>query len=264
MSFSLHLDALVADIPGLTQPDALNLTLESGQIWAILGPNGAGKTTLLHTLAGLRPARSGQLQLNGKPLTRWQRKPLAQQLGILFQQQSDAFATSVLAEVLSGRFPWLGTWQRESQADFEIALEALQQMDLSALASRQVNQLSGGERQRLALATLMAQAPQGWLLDEPTNHLDLPHQIQLFDLLQTRAAKGDCIVMTLHDINLAARYATHVLLLYPDGQACWGEKHQQLVLPALSQLFGYPLEKIEHQDQWLFVPAVHTKQHNPS
>ena len=245
---------LVIDIPDRRDGYPLDLTIEAGQIWGVLGPNGAGKTTLLHTLAGLRSPRSGSVELDGQPLASMKRRALAQQLGLVFQDRQDGFPATVLETALIGRHPWLSPWQMESADDVAKAEQALEALDVLPLKNRLVNTLSGGERQRVAIATLMTQASHTWLLDEPTNHLDLHHQVAVMKLLTERARAGNAIFMCLHDLNLAARWCDNILLMYPDGEACWGPADRMLVPHALERLYNQDLTTVEVDGAPFFVP----------
>lgn len=237
----LKLDEIVVDVPGRPDGDALRCAFAAGQAWAILGPNGAGKTTLLNTLAGLRPPRAGRVLLDDTPMRALSRRAIARRLGMLFQHHHDGFPATVRETALMGRHPHLRAWEMEGAEDYAAAESALARVDMTELAERSVQTLSGGERQRLAFATLLTQDPGLWLLDEPTNHLDLHHQIAMLELVGSEVARGRCAVMATHDINLAARYCSHVLLLYPDGAACWGPVTTMLSVPALERLYSQPL-----------------------
>ncbi len=246
---------LVIDIPGRADGNPLEFSVASGQIWGVLGPNGAGKTTLLHTLAGLRPSRSGDVHLGAKRLTDLGRRKIARQLGLVFQDRQDGFPATVLETALIGRHPWLSPWQMETGEDLTRAEAALQALDVGHLRDRLVSTLSGGERQRVAIATILAQAPAIWLLDEPTNHLDLHHQVAVMKLLKQQAVGGKSVFMCLHDLNLAARWCDHLLLLYPDGEACWGPAEAMLVPAVLEKLYGQKLITVEADGAPVFVPA---------
>ena len=237
---------LRVEIADLLVTRELGITIEAGQCWCILGRNGVGKTTLLHTLAGLHGARAGRLELNGIALADYKRRKLAQQLGILFQNQEDAFPATVLETVLQGRHPHLHTWQWESAQDHEFAMRALGLFGLEALVQRNVQTLSGGERQRAALATLLAQDTQLLLLDEPTNHLDLHQRLESLEKLVGYCKENNkAVVMVLHDINLAARFADHVLLLMGHGEFRHGKQSDILETGILEQLYGHPLVNVE-------------------
>lgn len=252
---TLHTRDLIINVPGRADGFPLNLSVEPGQTWGVLGPNGAGKTTLLHTLAGLLPARSGRVVLNDAPLIELKRRDIARKLGLVFQERQDSFPATVMETALIGRHPWLSPWESE-QADGQIrAQKALAAMDVDYLSGRLLSTLSGGERQRVAIATLMTQNPDIWLLDEPTNHLDLHHQVKVMSLLRDQSVAGKAVFMCLHDLNLAARWCSHVLLLYPNGDACWGPADSMLKPSALEQLYNQKLVTVEADGAPVFVPV---------
>ncbi len=119
---------------------------------------------------------------------------------------------------------------------------------------RLVSTLYGGERQRVAIATVLTQAPNVWLADEPTNHLDLHHQSAVMALMAEQAAEGHAVMMCLHDLNLAARWCDHVLLMYPNGEVCWGPRDSMLVPSALESLYRQKLAVVEVDGAPVFVP----------
>lgn len=224
----------------------LNLRIEAGQCWCILGGNGSGKTTLLHTLAGLRPASHGTIALDGQPMEQLSHRQIAARLGILFQDQQDSFPSTVLEKVLQGRHPYLRAWQWESSEDKAIAMATIRQLDLEALMHRNVQTLSGGERQRTAIASLLAQQTALLLLDEPSNHLDLNHRLDILDALARRCREDSLtVLMSLHDINLAARLADHVLLLQGDGKVDFGPVETTLDTARLETLYGHRLIELQ-------------------
>jgi len=231
----------------------LTIECKAGEVWGVLGRNGKGKTTLLHTLAGLRPAISGEIFIQQNSIHQLTRRQIAQQLGVLLQHHEDSFPCSVIETVISGRHPHINHWQWESRNDWDIAHKALQSVQLSHLAQRPVNQLSGGERQRVAIATLITQNPQIMLLDEPNSHLDLKYQIMILDYLfkLTKSAQKT-ILMTLHDINLAARYCDKLILLMGDGEVQVGEANELLSEDNLQKLYDYPVTRIDSENFPLF------------
>ncbi|MDT8895958.1 ABC transporter ATP-binding protein [Halomonas sp. I1] len=251
---SLETRGLIVDVPGRASGRPLDLHMKPGERWGVLGPNGAGKTTLLHTLAGLRTPRAGEVRLNDRELSRWRRREMARWMGVVFQERHDEFPATVMETALIGRHPYLSPWQREGESDMVLARDALRRLDLGHLAPRLVSTLSGGERQRVSLATVLTQAPNWWLADEPTNHLDLHHQVAIMRLLEVQANAGCGVVMCLHDLNLAARWCSHLLLLYPDGEACWGPASEMLVPDALARLYDQPLTTVEVDGLPVFVP----------
>ncbi len=232
----------------------LDLELHPGEALAVLGPNGVGKTLTLLTLAGLRKPARGEVEVGGRPLSAWTRRSLAQQLGLLPQGTEDPFPATVMDEALIGRHPHLGFWQWESPDDLAIARQALLEVDLAGFELRSLDTLSGGERRRLAIATLLVQDPAVWLVDEPTNHLDPQHRLGVMNLLSARARAGRAVVVTLHDVNLAAGWCERCLLLFGDGSWQLGPADEVLSDAAVSRLYGMEVTGVEFAGRRLFLP----------
>lgn len=232
---------------------ALNVVVHAGTITALLGRNGAGKTLTMHTLAGLRATSQGEIRLRDRPLAQWPRKTLAREMGLLTQTSEDPFPATVLELVLMGRYPHLGFWDVESDVDRQIAHAALAQLEIDALASRDITTLSGGERRRVALALLLAQDPRVLLLDEPLNHLDPHHQLHILQVLKERAAHGRGVVMSLHDAGMAARFADQVVLLFGDGEWLSGPAAEVLTSETISRLYGVRVRELQWDGGRTFV-----------
>ncbi|HEY8537751.1 MAG TPA: ABC transporter ATP-binding protein, partial [Steroidobacteraceae bacterium] len=226
------------EVAGRVLVHRLTMSLPKGSITSVLGCNGAGKTLTLHTLAGLRAPSAGTICVGGRDLSTWHRKELARELGLLAQTTEDPFPSTVLDAVLVGRHPHIGFWRWESERDKEIAREALALVGLSELEERELGTLSGGERRRVAIATLLAQDPNILILDEPLNHLDPHHQLSVLQLLRKRAAEGRTIVMSLHDVGLAARFTDRALLLFGNGEWQDGATTDVLNEASISRLYG--------------------------
>jgi iron complex transport system ATP-binding protein len=218
--------------------DRLDLEISAGDRLAILGQNGSGKTLTLRTLAGLRRPGSGRVWLHGARLDDMPRRDVARRLSLLPQQQEDVFPATVLDTVLAGRHPHIGRWRWETSEDVRIAADALQRVGIEHLGGRDTGTLSGGERQRTAIAQLIAQDTPIALLDEPTSQLDPAHAMQVLALMGAMADSGKAVVAALHDMNLAARFATHALLLFGDGRWRCGESAAVLRADTLSALYG--------------------------
>jgi iron complex transport system ATP-binding protein len=234
--------------------DALDLQVRRGELWCVLGPNGSGKTTLLHTLAGLRAPGAGSIALKGRALADWPLDELARQRGLLPQAQHDAFSAAVTDVVLLGRHPHLGRWAWESEHDRRLAHAALQAMDLTALADHDVTTLSGGERQRVGIAALLAQDPPLLLLDEPVAHLDLHHQVTALEhLRRLTRERGRAVLMSIHDLNLAARFATHALVIGPGTRLHQGPAESTMNEVVLSAAFGHPVAAERYGNRTVYV-----------
>ena len=251
----LEAQGLTLGVNGRTLVRDFSFCLVAGEVWCMLGPNGVGKSTFLHTAVGLREPQGGMLRLAGKRLDDWPAEEAARQRGFLPQTFHDAFSASVLESVMLGRHPYLSRWQWEGEEERAIALAALQAVDLAGFEGRDVLTLSGGERQRVALAALLAQDAPLFLLDEPVSHLDLHHQIMVLAHLGEMARnRGKGVLFTVHDLNLAARFATHALLLTPQGVVRQGPIDQVLEETALWSAFGHRVSRIEAAGRTLFVP----------
>lgn len=233
----------------------LNIEAVGGEFTAILGRNGSGKTLTLHTLAGLRPPQQGTVCVRETSLEVMTRRAVAQRIGLLMQDLEESFVTTALEAVLIGRHPHLKTWQWESADDERIAREALARVNMQEFASRTTDALSGGERRRVAIASLLAQAPDVFLLDEPTNHLDPHHQVAVLDLFRQQANAGRTVIATLHDPTLAARFADRVILLFGDGRWRSGPTREILTAESLSELYLTPMVEIAADGRRAFVNA---------
>jgi iron complex transport system ATP-binding protein len=230
----------------------LDLQVSSGRVLAILGPNGSGKSLSLHTFAGLRPPSAGTLMISGRPIDEWPRRELARELALLPQNVEDPFPANVLETVLLGRHPHIPRWQWESARDLAIASEALVAVGLKGYEERSVFTLSGGERRRAALAAVLAQTPRIFLLDEPTNQLDPNHQLEALQLLRERADAGAAAIVTLHDPNLAARFADDALLIGGDGRWQFGRVAEALTAEHLSELYATRFEAADLGERRVF------------
>jgi iron complex transport system ATP-binding protein len=243
MKAPLATRGLSVNIAGRDVCRDLDLTVEPGSRWAVLGVNGVGKTTLLTTLAGLRAAQGGAVLLDEVPLAALPARSRARRLGLMAQEDRDEPEATVLEVASLGRLPHLAWWQAETQRDEELARYAIAAVGLAGLEERRAATLSGGERRRLALAALLAQEVPLLLLDEPTSHLDMHQQIALLDLLTGWSERT--LVMTLHEVNLAARYCTHALLLFGDGECCAGPVGTMLSAEVLTRLYRHPVSAVE-------------------
>jgi len=234
---------------------ALELEARGGEFVAVLGRNGVGKTLTLHTLAGLRAASAGVVELEGRHIAGWSGRERARRIALLPQVTEDPFPSTVFETALIGRHPHLPFWQWEDAADIGCARAALGAVGLEGLSGRAVDSLSGGERRRLDIATLLAQDAAVCLLDEPTNHLDPRHRGEVLALFRARADAGGLVIAALHDATLAARWADRALLLFGDGRWEFGDAATILSDTNLSALYEVPVGELAWRGQRVFVSA---------
>jgi iron complex transport system ATP-binding protein len=202
----------------------LELAVPPGRVTAVVGPNGCGKSTLLRALGRLLEPATGRVLLDGRDLRRIGTREVARRLAILPQQPVAPAGITVHDLVARGRHPyqtWLRQWSAE---DMAVVTETLDMTGMTGLADRPVDQLSGGQRQRAWIAMVLAQRTEILLLDEPTTFLDLTHQIEVLDLVhRLNREQGRTVVLVLHDLTLAARYADHVVVLRDGAVLAQGE-----------------------------------------
>jgi iron complex transport system ATP-binding protein len=251
----LRVTGLEVAIGGRMLVQGLSLALRPGEFIALLGRNGCGKSLTLLTLAGLRAAAGGAIELGGIPLDAQSRRAIARQLALLTQDRDESLPLTALDSTLLGRHPHVPPWRSLSAADQALAADALARMGVSAQAGRLLDTLSGGEQRRAAMAALLAQQPRVYLLDEPTNHLDPHHQLLVLDQFQAECRRGAGVIASLHDAALAARYADRVLLLHGDGRWQLGATQALLTTAELSALYLTPLRELGSGNRRAFIPA---------
>jgi iron complex transport system ATP-binding protein len=216
----------------------LDLQLTEGSFTAIVGPNGCGKSTLLRALGRLMRPTGGQVLLDGRAIARTPTREVAKVLGLLPQSPIAPDGLSVADLVARGRHPhqsWLRQWSRDDEA---VVAEALSWTDMAELADRPVDELSGGQRQRAWISMALAQGTDLLLLDEPTTYLDLSHQIDVLELVgRLHAERGRTVVVVLHDLNLAARYAQRLVAMKDGVLVSSGRPEEVLTEQLLADVF---------------------------
>jgi iron complex transport system ATP-binding protein len=227
--------------------DDVSLTISSGEMVGILGPNGSGKTTLLKMLAGTLTPTAGSLAFDGRPLGDWTRRDLARRIAFVPQETHAPFDFTVLDIVLMGRFPHLGAFALEGPADLLIARQALASTGTAAFEDRPFATLSGGEKQRVVIASALAQSPELLLLDEPTASLDLGHQLDVQLLLASlNRDRRVTMVLSTHDLNLAAALCRHLILLRNGRVIAQGPTDEVLTPDAVRALYGVEADIQRH------------------
>ncbi len=237
-----------------TLVSALDLAVAAGNFVAVLGRNGAGKTLLLHTLAGLRAPEAGEVRLGGVAIAGLGRREIARRLALLPQDSEAGQAATVAETVMLARYAHVPLWGAYTDDDRAAVRAALIAADLQDLAGRAAATLSGGELRRAAMACVLAQQAPLMLLDEPTNHLDPHHGLLMLNAFAARVASRAAVVATLHDPTLAARFATHALLLHGDGRALYGPCDAVLDAGSLTALYGTPISELRDGARRIFVP----------
>lgn len=244
--------------------DGLNLTLPGGAVTAIVGPNACGKSTLLRGLTRLLHPTGGVVTLDGADIHRTSARTLALKLGLLPQQPITPEAITVESLVRLGRYPHqrlLRPWSAQDQAAVE---NALRRTETDALRAQPVDQLSGGQRQRAWIALALAQDTDVLLLDEPTTFLDLRHQLDVLDLVtDLHAEAGRTIVMVLHDLGQAARYADHLVVLHEGRLAAAGAPSEVLDADLVRTVFGVEARVIPDPETGtpLVIPRARNARH---
>lgn len=215
---------------------------------AVVGPNGAGKSTLLRVLMGRLAPERGEARFDDRSLALWSRRDLARRVAVVGQEAAPDFPLTVREFVELGRHPYLPSWAPLRASDRDVAQAAMERAALSELAGRDVSTLSAGELQRAKIARALAQEPQVFVLDEPTAHLDLGHEMQVFELLRELIVEdGLTAISVTHNLNLAGRFAAHLVLLAGGRVAAAGPGSDVLVPGLIEDAFGWPV-RVQEDD----------------
>lgn len=240
----LRVEAVSVTLGGAPILRDVDLDVRTGRVLALVGPNGAGKSTLLGVLSGDLTPDSGGVWIDGAEPGAWNTRELAFRRGVLMQRVDVSFPFTVTDIVRMGRAPWAGTSAEDW--DDEVVADAMREADVLRFAPRVFNSLSGGERSRAAIARVLAQEPTLLLLDEPTAALDIKHQELVLQLAVQRAARGDAVVVVMHDLALAAAYADEIAVMSHGSVAAAGPPSTVLTAELLSEVYEYPIEVWYH------------------
>ena len=215
--------------------NGVDLEVPEGEMMALVGPNGTGKSTLLRTLAGLLPIPSGRVLVAGRDLVKLSPLERARTLAMVGQQEETPADLRVAEVVALGLLPHRPPWSGGGRKERNAVAEALEQVSMTAYANRGFHQLSGGEQRRVLLARGLAQRTELLLLDEPTNHLDIRHQHALLRMVR---GLGRTVIAAIHDLDLAATYFDHIVVLNDGGVAADGKPSEVLTPQLVGDVFG--------------------------
>jgi ABC-type cobalamin/Fe3+-siderophores transport system ATPase subunit len=233
-----------ASVDALT---GVSLDVESGTLHALVGPNGSGKSTLLQVMLGELTPTSGAVSFAGRSVAEWRRRDIARQVAFVPQAEPLAFPMSVRTLVEMGRYPHVGVLGRATAKDAEAVQDAMSRAGVLQFSDRFIHTLSGGERQRVRIARALAQQPTTLVLDEPTAALDLHFEMETFELMQNLARdSGLTVVVATHNLNLAARFASKVVLLDGGRIEAAGTPAEVFVDARLERIFQWPVVVTPH------------------
>ncbi len=225
----------------------VSLELEAGELVGLIGPNGSGKTTLLRVLSGLLMPSRGEVYLDGQDVRAFHRRDIARRVAVVPQELVMPFAFSVYEMVMMGRTPHVQPILGAGPRDRQVVAEKMELTATSVLAERPFSELSGGEKQRVIIAMALAQEPDILLLDEPTVHLDINHQVEILELIKRLNRQANLTVLaTMHDLNLAALYFDHLVLLDGGQVVASGSPAEVLREESIRQVFQADVQVQEH------------------
>lgn len=235
--------------PGAPAPavDGVGLTVPDESLYGVIGPNGSGKTTLLKLLLGALTPRAGRIEFAGRALEGRNRRELARRIGVVPQTETVPFPLTVRDLVAMGRYPHLGPWRSEREADRSAVRRALARCELEGFEDRLLETLSGGEAQLARVARALAQEPDVLVLDEPAASLDLRHEMDIYALLRGLVRDhGVTVVVVTHHLNIAARFADRLLLLDRGRSVAEGAPRDVLRQDIVTSAYGWPVRIVSH------------------
>jgi iron complex transport system ATP-binding protein len=241
--------------------EGLTVDIPEGEFTVILGPNACGKSTLLKALARMLKPSTGTVLLDGRDIHSQSTRAVARRLGLLPQSPIAPDGITVADLVARGRYPHQGLLRQWSADDEHVVAEAMAATDITELAGRGVDELSGGQRQRVWIAMVLAQQTPLLLLDEPTTFLDITHQIEVLDLCAKLHHEGRTLVAVLHDLNQAARYATHLIAMRDGAIVAEGAPAEIVTAEMVHRVFDLPCRIIDDPETGtpLVIPSARAR-----
>ncbi|ERJ89431.1 putative iron(III) dicitrate ABC transporter, ATP-binding protein FecE [Selenomonas sp. oral taxon 892 str. F0426] len=242
----IRAETIYAGYNGQVILENVSFTVGTGEIVGLIGPNGAGKSTLLKTLRGILPLLSGSAALMGVDIETLPAKDFARRVAYLQQHVEMTFAYTARDVVLSGRYPYLSWWSQEKAEDLAIAEACMAYTGVSELADKPLHAMSGGQRQRVLLAKVLAQQTPVLFLDEPATGLDLIYQEEIFRFCRELAAAGKTVLLVAHELSLAARFCSRLLLIAHGSLLADGAPQAVLTDELLTKAYGAPVRVVEN------------------
>ena len=224
----------------------VSCSVQKGEMLGIIGPNCAGKSTLLRTLRGMLPCLSGSIRLQDRDIRTLSEREFARRAAYLQQQLNLSFGYTARQIVLAGRYPYLSWWQREGKRDEEIVQACMDYTGVARLANKPMQAMSGGQRQRVLLAKVLAQQTPLLFLDEPATGLDLVYQEEIFRFCRELCAAGKTVLMVVHELSLAARFCSRLLLIAKGKLAADGAPAEVMQESRLSMAYDAPIHVLEN------------------
>ncbi len=243
---------------GFPALENVNNKFEKGDFVALVGPNGSGKSTLIKCMNGILKVRKGTVLVDNRSISSFNPNELAREIAYVPQSENRKAVLNVFDIVLLGRKPYIN-W-KPSERDLRITSEILESLNLDHLAMRDFNKLSGGQQQSVYIARALAQEPDILLLDEPIANLDLRHQIEVLDLLKSLSQKGITVIIALHDINMAARYASKIMMLR-GGKVFASGGREIITKQNIESLYDIRVKIIENEGHTFIIPDGLQKYH---
>lgn len=222
----------------------ISFNVNAGEILCLLGSNGVGKTTLFKTILGSLKPRGGDVLLDNQDITKWSREKIAQYIGYVPQYHSPSFPFTVLDIVLMGRAPYLGHFKIPSKKDRDIAIEAMQELNIGYLINKRYTNISGGEKQLVLIARALTQQPKLLIMDEPTANLDFGNQIKILKHIQFLAKQGKGIIISTHIPDHALRYGTNVAIMKKNMDFTFGKPDELLNEGTLKEIYDIGIKVI--------------------
>jgi len=242
----IRADAVYAGYNGRVILENVSFSVGEGEIVGLIGPNGAGKSTLLKTLRGILPMLSGSAALMGDDINTLDAKEFARRAAYLQQRVEMTFEYTARDIVLAGRYPYLSWWSQEKAHDLAIAEACMAYTGVSDLADNPLHAMSGGQRQRVLLAKVLAQQTPVLFLDEPATGLDIIYQEEIFRFCRELSAAGKTVLLVAHELSLAARFCSRLLLIGRGTLLADGVPKDVLTDALLSQAYGAPVRVVEN------------------